>query len=97
MRRGKGRQRIDGREKIGYNSKKSLPPFGAEGGEIAWVRKRPCLRQRKRRSLPPCTAAGGGCVKITELQLEGGKRMRAADAVNGRKIAVGDVFAKERA
>lgn len=42
-------------------------------------------------------AAGGGCVKITELQLEGGKRMRAADAVNGRKIAVGDVFAKERA
>lgn len=42
-------------------------------------------------------AAGGGCVKITELQLEGGKRMRAADAVNGRKIAAGDIFAKERA
>ena len=63
--RGKVRQRIDGREKIGYNSKKSLPPFGAEGGEIAWVRKRPCLRQRKRRSLPPCTAAGGGCSSST--------------------------------
>ena len=41
--------------------------------------------------------AGEGALKIAELQAEGGKKMRAADFVNGRKIAVGDVFAKERA
>ena len=36
--------------------------------------------------------AGEGCVRILELQFEGGKRLKAADAVNGRKVAVGDVF-----
>ena len=41
-------------------------------------------------------AAGSGCVKITQMQLEGGKRMRAADFVNGRKIAVGDRFTGEK-
>ena len=39
--------------------------------------------------------AGEGIVRILELQAAGGKRMRAADFVNGRKIAVGDVFSKE--
>lgn len=43
-----------------------------------------------------CVKAGEGALKIAELQAEGGKKMRAADFVNGRKIAVGDVFAKER-
>lgn len=42
-------------------------------------------------------AAGGGCVRLTEMQIEGGRRMRAADLVNGRKISAGDVFAKEKA
>ena len=42
-------------------------------------------------------AAGEGIVRITELQAEGGKRMRAADFVNGRKAAVGDLFTKEKA
>ncbi len=41
-------------------------------------------------------AAGRGCVRIEELQPEGGKRMRAADFVNGRKVSAGDVFTKER-
>lgn len=41
-------------------------------------------------------AAVGGAVRVTELQAEGGKRMRAADFVNGRKAAAGDVFAKEK-
>ncbi len=41
-------------------------------------------------------AAADGAVRVTELQAEGGKKMRAADFVNGRKAAVGDVFAKER-
>ena len=39
--------------------------------------------------------AGEGIVRILELQAAGGKRMRAADFVNGRKVAVGDVFSKE--
>ena len=36
--------------------------------------------------------AGEGVLQILELQQEGGKRMRAADFVNGRKIVVGDRF-----
>lgn len=40
--------------------------------------------------------AGEGCVKILELQAEGGKKLRAADFVNGRKISVGDVFGGKR-
>lgn len=39
---------------------------------------------------------GDGVVKLTELQLEGGKRMRAADLVNGRKISAGMRFQRER-
>lgn len=35
---------------------------------------------------------GSGILKILELQLEGGKKLKAADFVNGRKISVGDVF-----
>lgn len=35
---------------------------------------------------------GSGILKILELQLEGGKKLRAADFVNGRKISVGDIF-----
>ena len=37
-------------------------------------------------------ACGEGAVIITELQIAGGKRMRASDFVNGRKIKAGDVF-----
>ncbi len=39
---------------------------------------------------------GDGTVKLVELQLEGGKRMCAADLVNGRKISVGMRFLRER-
>lgn len=35
---------------------------------------------------------GSGCISITQLQLAGGKRIAAADAVNGRKIKAGDVL-----
>lgn len=41
-------------------------------------------------------ACGEGVLRIEELQAEGGKRLRAADFVNGRKASVGDVFKKER-
>ena len=41
--------------------------------------------------------AGKGAVRFLEVQSEGGKRMRAADFVNGRKIAVGDVLTGENA
>ena len=37
-------------------------------------------------------AAGEGFVRVLELQAAGGKRLRAADFVNGRKAASGDVF-----
>ena len=37
-------------------------------------------------------ACGEGTVIITELQIAGGKRMRASDFVNGRKIKAGDVL-----
>ena len=37
-------------------------------------------------------AAGEGFVRVLELQAAGGKRLRAADFVNGRKAAAGDVF-----
>ena len=35
---------------------------------------------------------GGGCVRITEAQFAGGKRLSAADILNGRKISVGDML-----
>ncbi len=35
---------------------------------------------------------GGGGILITDLQISGGKRMKAADFVNGRKIKTGDVL-----
>ena len=37
-------------------------------------------------------AAGGGVLRVTELQFAGGRPVRAADAVNGRKVRAGDVF-----
>lgn len=37
-------------------------------------------------------ACGGGTVIITDLQIAGGKRMRASDFVNGRKIKAGDIL-----
>lgn len=37
-------------------------------------------------------ACGGGAVIITDLQIAGGKRMRASDFVNGRKIKAGDIL-----
>ena len=41
-------------------------------------------------------ATGEGALRVTELQFAGGKMLRAADAVNGRKVAVGDVFGELR-
>lgn len=40
--------------------------------------------------------AGSGTVRLTEMQAEGGKRMRAADFVNGRKITAGMKLQRER-
>lgn len=37
-------------------------------------------------------SCGGGAITVTELQPAGGKRMRAADFVNGRKIKAGDIL-----
>ncbi|MCD8286570.1 MAG: methionyl-tRNA formyltransferase [Clostridia bacterium] len=37
-------------------------------------------------------ACGEGCISLTALQLAGGKTMKAADFVNGRKIKAGDIL-----
>ena len=42
-----------------------------------------------------CIGTVSGILRVLELQAAGGKRMKAADFVNGRKAAVGDVFGKE--
>lgn len=39
-----------------------------------------------------CVACGDGAIIITELQPAGGKRMKASDFVNGRKIKAGDIL-----
>lgn len=39
---------------------------------------------------PLIIACGGGCVEITELQGEGGRRMSAADYLRGHHISAGD-------
>lgn len=56
-------------------------PCGGEGaaGEVLSADKRGIT-----------VACGGGAVLITELVPAGGKRMRASDYVNGRKIKTGD-------
>ena len=38
---------------------------------------------------------GEGTLKILQMQPEGGKKLSACDLVNGRKVAVGDVFGSE--
>ena len=39
-------------------------------------------------------ACGSGAIKITEIQEEGGKRLKASDYINGRKIFKGDILGK---
>jgi len=56
----------------------------ADGGKTGEV-----IRADKHGILVKC---GEGAIIITELQPAGGKRMKAGDFVNGRKIKVGDVL-----
>lgn len=53
--------------------------IGERAGEVLFADKRGIA-----------VACGDGAIIITELQLSGGKRMRAADFVNGKKIKAGD-------
>ena len=41
-------------------------------------------------------ACGSGCIVLRKLLPEGKKRQNASDFINGRQIAVGDIFRKER-
>jgi methionyl-tRNA formyltransferase len=43
-------------------------------------------------SRPLVVACGEGELEVVEVQLEGRKRMGAADFVNGQRVAVGEVF-----
>ena len=52
--------------------------FEGEAGEIAVFKKRIAV------------IAKGGSVLLEELQLEGSKRMKAPDFINGRKLSLGD-------
>lgn len=54
---------------------------GEKAGEVIYADKRGIA-----------VACGGGAVIITDLQIAGGKRMRASDFVNGRKIKAGDIL-----
>lgn len=54
---------------------------GERAGEVLFADKRGIA-----------VACGEGSVIITELQPSGGKRMRASDFVNGRKIKAGDIL-----
>ncbi len=61
-----------------YNAELS-PLSGGKAGEVISADKRGIA-----------VGCNGGSVLITELQPAGGKRMKAADFVNGRKIKAGD-------
>ena len=61
-----------------YNAELS-PLTGGKAGEVISADKRGIA-----------VGCNGGSVLITELQPAGGKRMKAADFVNGRKIKAGD-------
>lgn len=52
----------------------------AENGEIVLLNKAVGI------------ACGGGVLLVDELAMEGSKRMKAADFINGRKVAKGDKF-----
>ncbi len=54
--------------------------FDAQPGEVTLAKKKIQV------------ACGKGSIILRELQLEGGKRMTAADFLNGRKIALGDIL-----
>ena len=56
----------------------------------------PCGRVLRADKTGIYIAAGEGGLRVTELQFAGGKMLRAADAVNGRKVAVGDLFGDGR-
>lgn len=56
-----------------------LHGFSGDAGEVIFADKRGIAAGCK-----------DGAVLLTEIQLSGGKRMRAADAANGRKIKAGD-------
>lgn len=56
----------------------------------------PCGRVLRADKTGIYIAAGEGALRVTELQFAGGKMLRAADAVNGRKVAVGDLFGDGR-
>lgn len=64
-----------------FNAELSPEPPSGKCGEVISADKRGVV-----------VRCGDGAVNITELQLFGGKRMRASDAVNGRKIKAGDIL-----
>ena len=63
-----------------YRAEMSDEAFDAPCGQVMVAKKRIQI------------ACGKGSVLLKELQLEGGKKMTAADFLNGRKIALGDIL-----
>lgn len=64
-----------------YKAEASDEKFDAECGQVVVAKKKIQV------------SCGEGSVKLIELQLEGGKKMTAADFLNGRKITLGDILA----
>ncbi len=63
-----------------YRAETSEDSFDLPCGQVAVAKKRIQV------------ACGQGSVLLKELQLEGGKKMTAADFLNGRKINLGDIL-----
>ena len=63
--------------------------YNAEVGALSGGKAGEVLAADKRGVAVSC---GNGSILLTELQPAGGKRMKAADFVNGRKIKVGDIL-----
>ena len=64
-----------------YKAEASDESFEGECGQVVVAKKRIQV------------SCGDGSVRLMELQLEGGKKMTAADFLNGRKITLGDILA----
>ena len=76
---------MEGRDR-GSRGVESIGKFGAFASLSAWKGRVPFLPASGRESV----ACGDGCLELIEVQLEGRKRLPAADFANGRRLAQND-------
>ena len=71
------------------NSKHGIP-FGWHAQSQRMVR--PDQVARGQACECTCVACGSGLIELTEVQAEGGKRLKAADFLRGHRLDVGTVL-----